>query len=242
MIWRDGWPVIGSDPDGDGRGEPVAAWNRPDVRGNGNHDAIQMSDEFNGNQPGLQWQWEANPRPEWAMPFPSRGSLRMYAVPVPDSGRNLWDLPNLLLQKIPARACTVTTRLSCNFRSDGEGAGFVVMGTDYAMAFLRRSGDRLVLEQRICTHADQGRPEVVTKSIPLENAALFLRLSILEGARCSWSYSLDGETFLFFGEVFTASPGKWIGAKVGFVCLGSVASPDRGSVDIDWFRNEDSSK
>jgi beta-xylosidase len=240
MIWRDGWPVIGSDPDGDGKGEPVSTWNIPDAGRDGNHDAIQMSDEFNGNQPGLQWQWEANPRPEWAMPFPSLGSLRMYAVP--DSGRNLRDFPNLLLQKIPARPCTITTRLICRFRSDGEGTGLVVMGTDYAMAFLRRSGDGLVLEQRLCLHADRGSPEVVTKSIPLEHAALYLRLSIVEDARCSWSYSLDGRTFVSFGEIFTARPGKWIGAKVGFVCVGTGTSPDRGSVDIDWFRYEDSLK
>ena len=44
MQWRDGWPVIGSDPDGDGIGEPVddasasgrrraARWRRrPDLR------------------------------------------------------------------------------------------------------------------------------------------------------------------------------------------------------------------
>ena len=31
VAWKDDWPVIGEDPDGDGKGQPVPASRRPDL-------------------------------------------------------------------------------------------------------------------------------------------------------------------------------------------------------------------
>ncbi|HEU0078368.1 MAG TPA: family 43 glycosylhydrolase, partial [Longimicrobiaceae bacterium] len=65
MAWKDGWPVMGVDADGDGTGEPVAEFRRPDVGREYPPAVPQTTDEFAGAHPGLQWQWNANPRPEW---------------------------------------------------------------------------------------------------------------------------------------------------------------------------------
>ena len=35
MQWKNDWPVIGSDNDGDGKGEPVLINKKPDVKKNG---------------------------------------------------------------------------------------------------------------------------------------------------------------------------------------------------------------
>jgi hypothetical protein len=40
------------------------------------------------------------------------------------------------------------------------------------------------------------------------------------------------------GEPFTAKPGRWIGAKLGFVYTRPARFNDAGSVDIDWVRFE----
>jgi beta-xylosidase len=68
MVWRDDdWPVMGHDPDGDGKGEPVLVHAKPNVGRTYPVAAPQTSDEFEGAALGLQWQWNANPRPEWAV-------------------------------------------------------------------------------------------------------------------------------------------------------------------------------
>ncbi len=52
MTWRDdGWPVIGTDPDGDGRGEPVRSWRKPAVGGSHAVTAPPTSDEFGAATP-----------------------------------------------------------------------------------------------------------------------------------------------------------------------------------------------
>lgn len=48
MKWIDGWPVIGTDKDNDGCGEPVLTYRKPDVGGTYPTCTPQESDEFDG--------------------------------------------------------------------------------------------------------------------------------------------------------------------------------------------------
>lgn len=52
--WLTDWPVIGIDKDGDGKGEPVASYRKPDVGREYPRQVPQMEDEFNGSRLGLQ--------------------------------------------------------------------------------------------------------------------------------------------------------------------------------------------
>ena len=72
MKWINDWPVIGMDKDNDGKGEPVLVYKKPNVGKTYPVATPAESDEFNENKIGLQWQWQANPKPYWA--FPSNGS------------------------------------------------------------------------------------------------------------------------------------------------------------------------
>jgi beta-xylosidase len=72
----------------------------------------QESDEFNGNHLGLQWQWMANAQPDWFYVNHGNGSLRLYAQKIPDSANNLWEVPNVLLQKFPAEEFMITTKMN----------------------------------------------------------------------------------------------------------------------------------
>jgi hypothetical protein len=58
----------------------------------------------------LQWQWQANPQPNWVLPSPAIGSLRLFAVAPPVPLHNYWEVPNLLLQKFPAPEFSATTK------------------------------------------------------------------------------------------------------------------------------------
>src|SRR6185436_4162824 len=119
-VWKNGFPVIGSDPDGNGTGELVMRFKKPNVGRAYPVETTPDSDEFNDAEIGPQWQWHANSRAEWAFAFPQRGVLRMNSVQVPEDFRNLWDVPNLLLQKFPAEEFTATAKVNLAPRFEGE--------------------------------------------------------------------------------------------------------------------------
>lgn len=235
MAWRDGWPVMGVDADGDGTGEPVAEWRMPDV--GAAHPSIvpQTSDEFEGDAPGLQWQWHANPRAAWSSLDARRGWMRLHAQAMPDTARNLWRVPNLLLQKLPAPAFDATTRISFNGLRPGERAGVVVMGMDYAYLAVRRTDAGFELVQARAADVHQGTVETEVRA-PLSTASVFLRVRVEDGGVTRFSYSLDSARWQPIGEPFTAREGRWIGAKVGLFALAPAGASSTGHADFDWFR------
>ena len=59
MRWVNDWPVIGNDKDGDGKGEPVARYRKPNVGRGSPLQVPQTSDEFKMRDLGLRRQWHA---------------------------------------------------------------------------------------------------------------------------------------------------------------------------------------
>jgi beta-xylosidase len=236
MKWVNDWPVIGIDKDGDGKGEPVMVYKKPNT-GMVKNSAIATppdSDEFNSNKLGLQWQWQANPQPFWA--FPANNKLRLFSYPLPDSARNYWDVPNLLMQKFPADEFMVTTKLRFTPRLDGEKAGLIIFGADYAYISVVKKKDGNYLSFSICQNADKGKSETVQDSKKLDNADIYFRVIVTKGAICEFSYSINGTDFEKTGEKLTAKPGRWVGAKIGLFCTRMTKTNDSGFADVDWFR------
>jgi beta-xylosidase len=230
--------VIGSDPVGDATGEPVMRHKKPNVGKVYPIRTPQDSDEFNGPAIGPQWQWQANADARWGFAYPKNGVFRMFSVQQPDGYRNLWDLPNLLLQKMPAEEFTATAKVRIDPRLDGERFGLVIMGIDYSYIGVTSRGGKLFVSQSIAKDADKGSPENETLSSPLSSNDLFLRVTVAKGAICTFSYSTNGREFTPVGEAFKAREGRWIGAKVGFFFTRQAKFNDAGSADIDWFRFE----
>ncbi len=86
MSWsEDGWPVIGWDPDGNGRGEPVTRWPKPALPTQPMA-VPPSSDEFAGERLGRQWQWQANPETTWWSLTEVPGALRLFTQPLPEGG------------------------------------------------------------------------------------------------------------------------------------------------------------
>ena len=241
MKWVDGWPVIGVDKDGDGCGSPVYSYKKPNVGKTYSIETPAESDEFDSLELGLQWQWQANPKPIWYFCDGGNSLLRLYSY-YTENQVNLWDVPNLLLQKFPTEDFTVTTKVSFapSSKYTGERTGLVVMGADYAVLTIENRADGLILVQNVCRKADKKGKEEENASVKLSDNTLFLRVKVKKDyekeAICSFSYSVDGKKFISLGENFTAKPGKWIGAKVGLFITRPKAVNDGGWVDIDWFR------
>lgn len=241
MKWVDGWPVIGVDKDGDGCGSPVYSYKKPNVGKTYSIETPAESDEFDSLELGLQWQWQANPKPIWYFCDGGNSLLRLYSY-YTENQVNLWDVPNLLLQKFPTEDFTVTTKVSFapSSKYTGERTGLVVMGADYAVLAMENRADGLILVQNVCRKADKKGKEEENASVKLSDNTLFLRVKVNKDSEkeaiCSFSYSVDGKKFISLGENFTAKPGKWIGAKVGLFITRPKAVNDGGWVDIDWFR------
>jgi beta-xylosidase len=237
MRWKNDWPVIGEDPDGDGCGQPVLTYRKPNVKKIYPLATPAESDEFLSGRLGLQWQWHANSMDWWGVPNPAKGVLSLYSVPT-DYNKNLWNVPNLLLQKFPADRFMVTTKITFIPSSaiKGERTGLVVMGSDYASLQIENTDYGLVLSQNECLKAGENGEERLNVAIRLEDSTVYLRVKVQADASCTFSFSMDGENFQNLGSVFTAKAGKWIGAKVGLFCNRPVQNNDGGRVEVDWFR------
>jgi beta-xylosidase len=236
MKWVNDWPVIGADKDGDGKGEPVLVYKMPNVEKKYSIQTPQESDEFNSASVGLQWQWQANPKPSWALL--TGNALRLYSDIIPDSAKNYWDIPNILMQKFPAEEFTVTAKCDFKPRLDGEKVGFIIMGTDYAYLSLTKKSDGIYLFFSECKQADKGKPESEKMLGKVSSPVIYFKVKVATGARCQFSYSTDGRNYIKVGEIFSAQPGRWIGAKTGIFCTRTVQTNDSGYADFDWFRVE----
>jgi len=243
--WQDGWPAMGEDIDGDGIGEPVKTWPKPrlgpDVADGQAVQIPQTSDEFDTPVLGLQWQWHANPRPEWYSLNGARpGHIRLYASRNPSQFGNLHFVPNLLLQKFPSPSFSATTKITFSPRAVNDKSGLVVMGREWAYLALyeTESGARLGM---FTGHYEQydDATELAESVSAVETAGgeyvYFLRVDVQKGGACHFSFSLDGQSYQPLGKVFQAVKGVWIGAKVGLFSLNPNIIKSEGFADFDWF-------
>ncbi|PTB97299.1 glycoside hydrolase [Marivirga lumbricoides] len=238
VTWKNDWPIIGVDKDGDGIGEPVSTYIKPKVNTEGAKAGPSESDEFNTTELGLQWQWHANPEATWAFLYPKKEVLRLYTVQEPHETVNLWSVPNLLLQKFPAPEFTATTKVTFtpNEKLVNERTGLVIMGEDYAHLSIVSKEDGLYLVFSKVEDARGGTVEKEQVIKKLDANTLYLRVEVKSGGRCTFSYSENGKKYQVAGQELIAKPGRWIGAKVGIFATRKDKINDSGYADYDWFR------
>jgi beta-xylosidase len=264
MKWVNGFPVIGNDPDGDGKGEPVLTFKKPNVEAPVKKTDLSAatkttpvrklpisdipnpkletgSDEFTQPYLNKYWQWQANPKTEWGFTYPQKGAFRLNAMPFPDTAatKNLRDLPSILMQKFPAEQFKITTKLQFSPNTEGDKISLIVWGHDYSYLNLVKKADGLWLNQAFCVDAHKGGVETNKDLIKIDNPTIWLQVIVEKGGMCTFAYSLDGTIFTYIGDSFKAKEGHWIGAKVGLFCFrSSLKGNDAGFVDIDYFRVE----
>ncbi len=227
--WRDGWPLMGAINGSDAPGEPVLRHRKPSVGNNQSRltsaaTIPSTSDEFSSSRLGLQWQWHANHLEDWFSLTARTGWLRLYAHP---SASELQSVPQLLLQKFPARTFTVETTLDLSGGRAGDEAGLIVTGRTHAAISLRKTeyGTQLVFRN--------GEDRVFDETS--SNIAM-LRVTVREGGVCTFSHTGKDGGWIELPGTFQAQPGVWIGAKVGMYCAGGNSGAGGGFADFDHFR------
>ncbi len=247
VTWKDNWPVMGIDKDGDYCGDPVLKFRKPKTAAPVVVTNPVESDEFNAPKLGLQWQWHANYDQKFGMPT-AFGTYRIYTHKVSDNFVNLWEVPNLLLQKTPTDNFTATAKIRFTSKDQNQLGGIIMMGLDYSALVVKRVGDEFQLQQITCHGADKGKKEDVKVLATLKPTAkdkidyqpaihedIYLRM-IVNNGKCRFAYSKNGKKYEAVGEEFKMREGKWIGAKIGFVAIEPAGKANRGWVDADWFR------
>ena len=238
--WSSGWPIMGKN------GEPVVTYKKP--RCEVQSTRFEISDEFNAPTLGLQWQWQANYDEKYGVPT-AFGTFRLYTYKLKEDWKNLWLVPNMLLQKTPADQFTVTTKIRFTSKADGQFGGLIMMGLDYSALVVRRMGQWFQLVQMTCKAADKGnaqtervlatmKPTAVDKTDykPGIHEDIYLRMNVSKGGIVRFAYGTDGKKFNTCGDTFKMKEGKWIGAKFGYISAETDAKADRGWVDADWIR------
>jgi len=223
--WQNGWPMMGSVQNHESIGEPVLHHAKPCGMADTYPVIPQTTDEFDSSKLGLQWQWQANHSEDWYKLGEQKSRLRLYPQPAPHE--NLAQLPNLLLQKFPARAFTVETLLEFAPIQADEEAGLIVAGESLATLALQKKESSNQIVMRI-----NGVQKFVHD---YAFSAVKLRVAIRDGGLCIFSFAF-AEDFVTISQTFTARKGVWIGAKLGLYSLKHIKNAAAGYVDVDYFR------
>ena len=248
--WTTGWPVMGR------KGEPVATYKKPKASSTVVVNPVE-SDEFNAPTIGRQWQWQANYDEKFGVPT-AFGTMRIYTHKLDTDWKNLWPVPNMLLQKTPADEFTVTAKLRFTSKADGQMGGIIMMGHNYQALVVRREGKEFKLLILTCQDADRGKAQQEELVATLKPTAedkidykpgihedIYLRLQVsnaeagvAHGGKplVSFAWSQNGKKFTPCGSQYEMKQGKWIGAKFGFVAVDTNPKTDRGWIDADWIR------
>ena len=212
--WKDDWPLIGVDIDGNGIGEPVHVWRKP-LPTPSTTVPLQTSDDFTDTL-GLQWQWNHNPDDtRWSL-SERRGWLTLHA----QMADSLKACRNMLTQKVVGYQSESTTLLS-------------VQGSDY-WAGLFCSGKLFrgigLCPQGVFVEA-HGQRHIVKAG---KFSKLYLRITNdCQQNRHQFSYSTDGKHWTSAGDAFPMRSGYWKGIRVGLFCYGHD-----GTAHFDYFRQQ----
>jgi len=221
VYWKDGWPVVGVDYDGNGVGEPVTAWTKPDIRSKAEPHAPQTSDDFNSTL-GLQWQFCHNPHDEyWKL---SDGSLQITA----QKAYNLMFAHNMITQKCTGNTGMVTTILDASDMQEGQRAGLLAIGNQfYGIGMICQEGKlNIYMDAR-------NRPTLVQ---PTDLTVICLGVSY-EIGRYGNTFQFwcgpDADSLEPYGETFSLASGFWKGCRFGLYTYNTES--DGGTARFDWF-------
>lgn len=223
VTWRDGWPLMGKDQDGNGIGEPVAQTRLPRVETRQPIAVPQTSDDFDSPDLGFQWQWPANHRDDCFSLSARPGWLRLFS----GTETKLQRLPQLLSQKFPARRFEVETLLELSCNESGVEAGLIVIGQTHAALAIRQNESGIQVVYR-----ENGTEHLIART---RSNRIRLRVRVADGGRCAFQFATDDSEFVSVPNLFQATAGFWIGAKVGIYCV-SQNGAGRGHADFDYFR------
>ena len=209
VVWKDDWPEMGC------AGEPVMEGDTGltgSVPG-----CLRMSDDF-ADGPGIQWQFQANPRQQWLACL--KPGIRLFAAPA----KTPFEAGQFLSQLMQRECFDMEVALAWHGRP-GDAAGLCMMG--YGWTHLQLDGEKLRLIQGKVEEIDRFTPDRIEETcleevqVPEDfyGNEIRLKMQVRDGmaAYAAW---ING-SWKVIGEPLPLTKGGWVGARPGIYCAGT---------------------
>lgn len=232
VYWTGGWPIIGK-VGSDTIGQMVWSALKPIQVKNKIH--IQTSDDFKKPKLNVQWEWNYQPRAgKWSL-SERKGFLRLYATkPIlpEDLRRIMLRATNTITQRsMRTGSSVVTLKMDVSHLVNGQYAGL----THFSTESISSIGVKMENGQRHLSFetANRSGNNEAGKSVDFKGKYVWLRSNWDLQGQNSYFYSLDGKTFVSYGEKTQLTWGSYRGDRIGIFNYNILE--DAGYVDVDWF-------
>ena len=232
VTWKDGWPQIGVDTDGNGIGEVV--WEHKKPIAGFPITAPATDDDFSQPKLGWQWMWRLNPKMDrWSL-TERPGFLRLKAcVSLPIANKeSIKRLPNLIGQRLMGQHSNVmTAKMDFSGMVVGQEGGLHISSGDNNIIGVKKDslGEMSLFFK---TDAGTNKAMVVTPGPAIKQTDVWLQARVEKGL-ATFLYRLDGEKFTQLGDEVRLLFAGFTPNMVGFY---SMNSEEKGHVDVDWFK------
>jgi beta-xylosidase len=224
VTWIDGWPIVGRiGPDGVGE----MLWHGTKPVAQQPLSTVTASDDFASPTLRPEWQWNYQPRAGlWSL-TERKGFLRLHAF-APLKPGDLKSVGNVLTQRaFRSSHNQFTVKLDVSGMVDGQEAGLSHFAKSFASIGVVQSGST-----RTVSVNDNGSR---TSGPELKQSTVWLRSSWGFDGASSFSYSLDGKSFVPLGAIYQLTWGSYRGDRAG---LFTVNDKTAGWADFDSVRYE----
>ena len=220
--WIEDWPICGKIGDPLLPGIPYEVCDYLiDLESNY---SIPISDEFDSDELSLIWQTPANKTGHW---YDLKDGLTLHCVYTDEAASRALNLtPNLFLTKLALPSFTVHTLCHLHLEKDGDEVGLCYMGSSYAYVCVKRIHNQTYIQIRQGNFKQEEDVILFEQPYGKSEIEFFMEYIGPESYRLGYNEEV-------YHEVFTATPGRWIGGKYGIYAKGKESE---GMATFKYFR------
>lgn len=236
VTWIDGWPAMGTNIEGY-CGQPIITWEKPNTGIQEEPCYLEASDDFQKPELDLMWQWLGNPKEDFYSISQEKNKLVLNCKnPSGKCNATIWESSNVLTQKLVCPSFQMECALDASNLKDGEKAGFVFMGGEYAYLAIKKENDQYQLVYGTSSEVHGQKIEEEHKVAQVKDVSdVKLQLLMSEGPSVQMLYQADGNTCeVKEASSFVPSDHTWVGAKLGLFALSKEAKKENGYAEFDY--------
>lgn len=141
----------------------------------------------------------------------------------------------MLTQRLPGTPAVIEVELRLDSEEPGARAGLAVLGDAFRWIGLQRGAEGTVHLVHRFAETVAGRERDADDARPASGGRARLRIETSAGARCRFSYDV-GEGWQPSGQVFAATPWRWVGALLGLFAVAPTGGGHAGAATFTQFR------